>query len=157
MKLIESIVINSSPELIFDLTQDYDQRLVWDTFLKKAELIGTKEAGIGIKAWCVSKHGLGMATEYISFNRPRVTAIKQTKKSLLFSRFSGSWVFEKVATNSTKVVFTYSYSLNFPFNLTSKLVNNILIKNVQERLRDLKLCIETNNIPATNDRVHASK
>lgn len=157
LKLSESIVINASAEPIFDLTQDYDQRLVWDTFLKKAELIGTKEAGVGIKAWCVSKHGLGMETEYISFNRPKVTAIKQTKKSLLFSRFSGSWVFEQVATNSTKVIFTYSYSLNFPFNLTSKFLSNILTKNVQERLKDLKLCIETNNIPPTNDIAHASK
>jgi ribosome-associated toxin RatA of RatAB toxin-antitoxin module len=147
LKLSESIVIKASPEAIFDLTQDYNQRLAWDTFLKKAELIGSKEAGVGVKAWCVSKHGLGMETEYISFNRPKVTAVKQTKKSLLFSKFSGSWVFEQTATNSTKVVFTYSYSLNFPLNLTSKLVNNILTKNVQQRLKNLKLCIETNNIP----------
>lgn len=36
-----------------------------------------KEVGIGIKAWCVSKQGLGIETEYISFNRPKVTAVNK--------------------------------------------------------------------------------
>lgn len=31
----EKIVINSTQENIFDYTQDYSERLNWDTFLKK--------------------------------------------------------------------------------------------------------------------------
>ena len=142
MKLTESIFIDAPAEEIFDLTQDYSRRLLWDTFLKKAELLNHQSAAKGVRAWCVSKHGLGMLTEYVSFNRPKVTAIKQTKKSLLFKKFSGSWVFEQETNQHTKVIFTYSYSLNFTFNLTSKLVDNILVRNVQQRLYDLKFCVE---------------
>lgn len=142
MKLSESIIINARPEVIFDFTQDYTQRLVWDTFLKRAELIDTEQAEVGVKAWCVSKHGLGMETEYVSFNRPKVTAIKQSKKSLLFKKFSGSWVYKETTKNETKVKFTYSYSLNFPFNIASVIIHIILVRNVQQRLKDLKLNID---------------
>lgn len=150
MKLVESITINAPAEVVFDLTQDYSKRLQWDTFLKKAELIDEQQAGVGVKAWCVSKQGLGMETEYVTFNRPKVTAITQTKKSLLFNKFSGSWAFKQTEIGLTNVIFTYSYSLNFPFNLTAWLINNILTKNVQQRLKDLKSCVETSNIPPTN-------
>ncbi|NVJ48200.1 MAG: SRPBCC family protein [Cytophagia bacterium] len=138
MKFAESILIESKSEKIFNITQDYKQRLLWDTFLKKAELIGTDEARLGQKAWCVSKHGLGMETEYISFNRPKVTAIKQSRKSLLFKSFAGSWVFEDRGPEATEVTFTYSYQLNFPFSVLKSLLNKILVKNVQQRLKDLK-------------------
>ncbi len=66
-KLSESVTIQESPALVFELTQDYSQRLAWDTFLKKAELIDAPAADVGVKAWCVSKHGLGLETEYVSF------------------------------------------------------------------------------------------
>lgn len=143
MKFTESILIESKPEKIFDITQDYQQRLLWDTFLKKAELIGTAEAGLGEKAWCVSKHGLGMETEYVSFNRPKVTAIKQSRKSLLFKSFAGSWVFEEKSPETTQVTFTYSYQLNFPFVILKNQLNKVLKKNVKQRLRDLKKYTET--------------
>ncbi len=39
IKFTEIIEINCTPEVVFDLTQDYNQRLSWDTFLKKAHLI----------------------------------------------------------------------------------------------------------------------
>jgi len=155
LKLIESISIDAPAEVIFDLTQDYSKRLLWDTFLKKAELINNQKAEVGVRAWCVSKQGLGMETEYISFNRPKATAVKQTKKSLLFSRFSGSWIFKQLANSSTKVIFTYSYSLNFPFNLTPELINNVLTKNVQRRLKDLKLWVETNRISPISNTTNA--
>ena len=142
MKLSESIIIQSNREAIFDLTQDYDKRLLWDTFLKKAELIDTTEAGIGMKAWCVSKHGLGMETEYLSFKRPRAAAIKQSKPSLLFRRFSGSWLFKDADAGMVNVIFTYSYVLNFPFSIAGGFIHRTLISNVQQRLKDLKSCIE---------------
>lgn len=142
LKLKESIIVKASSEVVFDLTQDYSQRLVWDTFLKKAELIGTDKADVGVKAWCVSKHGLGMETEYVSFKRPKVTAIKQSEKSLMFEDFSGSWVFESIEEKLTKVIFTYSYTLNFSFSLIKYFMHKILISNVKQRLKDLKACVE---------------
>jgi hypothetical protein len=80
IKFEEKIVIREMPEVIFDFTQDYQNRLKWDTFLKKAELIhGAEEAGMGVQSYCVAQNGLGMTTEYVSFNRPKVVAIKMTQ------------------------------------------------------------------------------
>ena len=61
IKFSESIEITAPPEIIFDYTQDYNNRLKWDTFLTEAYLLdNARQAGKGVKAWCVSRNGLGM-------------------------------------------------------------------------------------------------
>jgi hypothetical protein len=107
IRLIEKTEIKCSPEFAFDYTQDYKQRLAWDTFLKRADLIeGATTAGKGVKAYCVAKNGLGMVTEYVSFNRPKATAIKMTKGPLVFKSFLGSWTYKKIRPDLTEVIFT---------------------------------------------------
>lgn len=143
IKFAETILINEKPEQVFDFTQDYNKRLKWDTFLKKADLIdGAKSAEKGVKAYCVAKNGIGMVTEYVTYNRPKVTAIKMTKGPFMFNSFLGSWTFKEVSNNKTEVVFLYSFSLRFPFNLLTKAIKNNLRTNVKKRLIDLKNKIE---------------
>lgn len=143
IKFAEKIEINSYPERVFDCTQNYRQRLTWDTFLKKAELLeGATAAAVGVKAYCVAKNGLGMVTEYVSFNRPKATAIKMTEGPFLFRSFLGSWTFKELKTGITEVIFLYSFQLRFPFNLIAGLIKRNLQKNVRQRLKDLKQCIE---------------
>lgn len=142
-KFTEKIEIKCSPEVAFDYTQDYEQRLTWDTFLKKAELIeGAKSAEVGVKAYCIANNGLGMVTEYVSFNRPRATAIKMTKGPFLFKSFLGSWTFKEVQPNLTEVIFLYSFQLRFPFKLATGLIKSNLQSNVRQRLKDLKEHLE---------------
>jgi len=146
LRIEESIIIEENPELVFDFTQDYGKRLRWDTFLKRADLLnGVSEAGKGVKAYCVARNGLGMVTEYITFNRPEVTAIKMTKGPFLFKSFSGSWRFKMKSPEKTEVIFLYSFTLRFPFVLLSGLIRRNLHKNVRQRLIDLKQSIEHNN------------
>ena len=134
IKFSETILINEKPEQVFDFTQDYNKRLKWDTFLKKADLIeGAKSAEKGVKAYCVAKNGIGMITEYITYNRPKVTAIKMTKGPFMFNSFIGSWTFKEVSKNKTEVVFLYSFSLRFPFNLLAKAIKSNLRLNVKKR------------------------
>jgi len=143
IKFTEKITINCSPETAFDYTQDYSKRLTWDTFLKKAELInGATEAGLGVKAYCVAKNGLGMETEYVSFNRPKATAIKLTKGPFMFKAFLGSWTFKELENNNTEVIFLYSFQLRFPFSIAAPFIRNNLQANVRQRLIDLKQNIE---------------
>jgi len=143
IKFTETILINESPEKVFDFTQDYNKRLTWDTFLKKADLIeGATMADKGVKAYCVAKNGLGMITEYITYNRPKVTAIKMTKGPFMFKSFLGSWSFKEIEGNKTEVIFLYSFLLRFPFNLGSNFIKNNLERNVRQRLADLKKSIE---------------
>lgn len=143
IKFTEKTAINCSPEFVFDYTQDYDKRLSWDTFLKKADLInGAEKAALGVTAYCVAKNGLGMETEYVSFNRPKATAIKMTKGPLMFKSFLGSWTSKEVQPNVTEVVFLYSFQLRFPFSLFAPIFKRNLQRNVRQRLSDLKQQIE---------------
>jgi ribosome-associated toxin RatA of RatAB toxin-antitoxin module len=145
IKFTETVEINCTPEVAFDFTQDYDQRLSWDTFLKKADLIeGATKADNGVKAYCVAKNGLGMETEYITFNRPKATAIKMTKGPFMFESFLGSWTFKEIQSNLTEVTFLYSFRLRFPFSIVKKIVKRNLESNVRQRLIDLKMKIEKN-------------
>lgn|GEM_PF-361916 len=143
IKITENIVIKEKATDVFDFTQDYKNRLAWDTFLQKAVLLeGATNAGKAVKAYCVAKNGLGMVTEYVTFNRPHVTAIKMTKGPFMFSSFLGSWTFKEHTNKETEVTFLYSFALRFPFNLLAAFIKRNLQKNVQQRLIDLKYCIE---------------
>jgi hypothetical protein len=68
-KFSEKILIYRDPGFVFDYTQDYNKRLSWDTFLKKAELIdGAEKAGVGGKGlvccsqWIVWKLNTSLLT-----------------------------------------------------------------------------------------------
>ncbi|MDJ1502419.1 SRPBCC family protein [Xanthocytophaga agilis] len=143
IKFSEKILIHASATKVFDYTQDYTNRLKWDTFLTKADLIeGATKAGKGVKAYCVARNGLGMETEYVTFNRPRVTAIKMTKGPFLFKTFLGSWTFKDLSASQTEVIFLYSFELRFPLQILSYFIKRNLRNNVRQRLIDLKTCIE---------------
>lgn len=143
IKFVESIHIACPPEQVFDYTQDYSQRLVWDTFLRKAVLLdGATEAGKGGRSWCVSRHGIGLETEYVSFTRPTVAAIRLTRPMSLFRAFAGSWRFEEAGPGLTTAIFTYSFALRFPLVPFGPLVRSVLAANVRGRLRDLKATLE---------------
>ena len=138
-RFTEKKLIKCSPEFAFDYTQDYKQRLSWDTFLVKAELMeGATAAGKGVKAYCVAKNGVGMVTEYVSFSRPKATAIKMTKGPFMFKSFLGSWNFREIQTGITEVTFLYTFQLRFPFSLVSWFIKRNLQYNVRQRLEDLK-------------------
>src|SRR5690606_14336318 len=142
-KFSGAIIIEIDSESVFDYTQDYNKRLEWDTFLKRAELMdGATKADRGVKAYCVAKNGFGMVTEYVSFNRPKTTAITMTKGPYMFNTFLGSWNFKKLSNQKTEVIFLYSFTLRFPFNLLKCQIKKILQANVRQRLKDLKSGIE---------------
>lgn len=143
IKFTESTIIRAKQEEVFDFTQDYSERLKWDTFLKKADLIeGATSADKGVKAYCVAKNGLGMMTEYVTYIRPKVTAIKMTKGPYMFKSFLGSWAFKELSVDKTEVIFLYSFSLRFPFSILKVFIKRNLQTNVKQRLIDLKKNIE---------------
>ena len=143
----QSIEINAEPAELFALTQDYNRRLEWDPFLKIAELHG-EAPGVGVRAWCVAKNGLGMETEYVSFNPPKTTAVKMTKGPRIIGSFAGSWRFQTVAPGRTRVIFRYHLEaaprqLGFILN---PIMRVIFTHDVGKRLKGLKKTVETTNI-----------
>lgn len=108
MKFQNSIVIEASPKALFDLTQDYGRRLEWDPFLKLAMLLdGAREAAVGVRTLCVARNGLEMETAYVSFNPPRICAVKMTRGPWLIGSFAGSWHFDELTPGRTQVSFRY--------------------------------------------------
>jgi ribosome-associated toxin RatA of RatAB toxin-antitoxin module len=111
MTFEDSIVIDASPALLFELSQDYKRRLGWDPFLRSAELLnGAVEPAVGVRALCVDQKGTAMETEYVSFNPPRAAAVKMTRGPWFLASFAGSWRFEEVNPGQTRVGFCYSLS-----------------------------------------------
>jgi len=144
-----SIEICAPRSAVFSLAQDYTRRLQWDPFLKEARLIdGADRPGVGVRAWCVAKTGIGMETEYVSFNPPERTAIKMTLGPGILSSFAGSWIFEERAPNLTRVIFRYHLSgsprwLGF---VLDPILTAIFSYDTQKRLESLKQAIENTEI-----------
>ena len=121
-------------EWLFDLTQDYSLRLVWDPYLVEATLLGEKP-GVGVRAWCVSKFPRwGMETEYVSFARPHTVAIKMTSGPRLLHRFAGSWRFDEQAA-ATRVTFRYRFECAAWLAPFASLVFE---RDMEQRLRGLR-------------------
>lgn len=146
MRLHHSILINAPAESLFRLTQDYSRRLEWDPFLRSADLIdGATSAGVGVRALCVAHSGLGMETEYVSFNPPRACAVKMTAGPRILRRFVGSWRFEETTPGQTKVDFTYTLEAK-PWWLSwllTPILALVFARDTRKRLAALKAACES--------------
>jgi len=141
MTFEQSIVIAASPGDLFALTQDYARRLEWDPFLKSAELLdGAASADVGVRAYCVAHNGLGMETEYVSFNPPRACAVKMTRGPRMIASFAGSWRFEEASAGATRVGFRYN--LRASWRLLTPIIGWIFGRDTRKRLKALKEAIE---------------
>jgi len=110
LRFEHSAIVDALPEEVFAITQDYRRRLTWDPFLRRAELIdGAIAPAVGVRAWCVTRSGIGMETEYVSYNPPRVVAVKMTKGPRLLATFGGAWEFAPAEGNRTRVTFRYQF------------------------------------------------
>ena len=151
MTFDQSIVIAASAGELFALTQDYSRRLEWDPFLKSAELVGgASAAGVGVRAYCVAHSGLGMETEYVSFNPPRACAVKMTRGPRLLSSFAGSWRFEEVAPDRTRVGFRYHLRAR-PWWLSwllTPIMGWVFARDTRKRLVALKVAVEQRGLLA---------
>jgi ribosome-associated toxin RatA of RatAB toxin-antitoxin module len=137
----QTIEVAAEPGVLFDLTQDYARRLDWDPFLKEARLLdGAEHPDVGVRSWCVAKNGLGMETRYVSFNLPGACAVEMTRGPWFFRSFSGSWRFEGIGPNRTRVTFTYSL-VGRP-GLLSGLIRFIFARETRRRLDALKRAAE---------------
>ena len=108
MRFEHAAVVDGTPDAVFELTQDYARRLIWDPFLREARLLGGATApAVGVRAWCVAQAGIGMETEYVSYNPPRVAAVKMTKGPWILETFGGAWEFAPAEGGGTRVTFRY--------------------------------------------------
>ena len=149
MLLEQTEEIAASASELFALTQDYSRRLDWDPFLTSAELVGgVAAAGVGVRAHCVARSGLGMETEYVSYNPPRVAAVKMTRGPWLIRSFAGSWRFTEVTPGHTRVGFRYSLEARprwLAWALTPVLTW-VFARDTRRRLLALKTAVESGRL-----------
>jgi hypothetical protein len=105
--------IPATPEAVFDLIHDYDRRLEWDTLLGEAYIEpGFEGAARGAVAVCRGKGLLGiitMRTEYVSFERGKVAAVKMLGRPPFFESFAASIRHRDLGAGRSEVI----YKLNF--------------------------------------------
>ena len=153
MKTIRhQITIATTPEQLFDLTQDYHRRLEWDPYLIAAQLLnGAENAGMGVEALCKNRVGSAMITRYISFDRPRVAAVTMTKGPLVLKKFSGAWNIRYVSDGVSMLIFTYNFELKGGIlgRLLLPFASAYFSAEMKKRLLALKTYIEAKeqNIP----------
>src|SRR5215470_7875369 len=100
-RAVVSEIIDAPSAEVFDLVHDYDRRLEWDTLLSAAYLDdGFTSAGPGATSVCVGRGSLGrlaFKTVYVSFDRPRVAAVKLVNSPPFFDRWAASIRHEDLA------------------------------------------------------------
>ena len=149
MTFEESVEIAASPSVLFALSQDYDRRLEWDPFPRSASLLNASAPGIGVRALCVARNGLEMETEYVTFDPPRVTAVKMTRGPWIIRSFAGTWRFEATTAGRTRVGFRYHLHSR-PIWLAWLLdpcLSAVFGRDTRKRLAALKSAVESGRMP----------
>ena len=115
MKTIRAAIeIAQAQEVVFDLTQNYAQRLDWDPYLSEAYLMkNATEPAVGVDAYCKNRNGSVMVSRYISFNRPSVAAVSMVKGPKILKRFNGAWNVHKIDAQHAELIFTYHFELRW--------------------------------------------
>lgn len=99
---------------VFDLLHDYARRLTWDTLLQAAYLTeGRRVAGKGAVAVCVGRRSLGgiaLKTIYVTFDRPRLAAVKMVNRPPFFATWAASIRHEDLADGRSRLTYTYTFT-----------------------------------------------
>jgi uncharacterized protein YndB with AHSA1/START domain len=142
-----SVDVAAPPERVFDLLHDYARRLTWDPFLRRADVIDADEAGLHVRTLCVAKWtrgGLGMETEYVSFDRPRVAAVRMTRGPWFFGSFAASIRQVPRTDGTTRVTYRYNFRVR-PRWLSPALapvMRFVFMRETRRRLAALKSALE---------------
>ncbi|MEM7313878.1 MAG: SRPBCC family protein [Planctomycetota bacterium] len=146
-----SIEIAASSSVVFDLIHDYDRRLEWDPFLRSAELLhGSTKAARGVTSRCAARYlagGMAMKTEYVSFDRPRVAAVRLVRGPWCFASFAATIRHAEVSADHSRVAYNYNFStypswLSF---LLDPIIARVFHRETAARLKALKKFVESAN------------
>lgn len=136
--------IPASTEAVFALIHDYQRRLEWDTLLQEAYLEPEfEEAERGAISVCRGKSLLGgfaVRTEYVSFEKGKVAAVKLLNRPPFFGSFAASIRHIRIDDEHSEVI----YKVNFDARprllrpLLNPLMRAVFVWETRKRLRALK-------------------
>jgi ribosome-associated toxin RatA of RatAB toxin-antitoxin module len=139
-----SEIIPSPSHAVFDLVHDYTRRLEWDTLLQAAYLDGGDAvADKGVTAVCVGRRSLGgiaLRTVYVSFDRPKVAAIKMVNAPAFFRSWAASIRHENISDHESRITYQFHFAtkpriLQF---ILDPIMERVFLWETRRRLRALK-------------------
>jgi len=109
-----SATVPAGAAAVFELVHDYDRRLAWDTLLSEAYLVdGYTRAEKGAVSICVGRRALGrlpLKTVYVSFDPPRVAAVKMVNAPPFFSTWAATIRHEDLGPDCSRITYTYHFT-----------------------------------------------
>jgi hypothetical protein len=129
---------------VFDLLHDYDRRLEWDTLLSAAYLTdGCEQAKLGATCVCVGRQLLGriaLKTVYVTFDRPRLAAVKMVNTPPFFGSWAASIRHDDVGPESSRLTYTWSFAARPRWLawLLEPMIGRVFQWETRKRLRALR-------------------
>lgn len=109
-----SEIIPATSAEVFALVHDYGRRLEWDTLLSAAYLTdGHTVAGQGAVSTCVGRAAVGslaLTTEYVTFDAPRLAAVKMIRGPWLFERWAALLKHEDLPGGESRITYAWQFT-----------------------------------------------
>lgn len=137
-------LIPAPSSAVFDLLHDYARRLEWDTLLQAAYLeAGATCAAKGVTSVCVGRGTLGgiaLKTIYVSFERPKVAAVKMVNAPPFFHSWAASIHHEEVSAHESRITYQFHFTTKPPLLqfILDPLLKRVFVWETQKRLQALK-------------------
>ena len=112
MPVVESsVVVPVAPDVAFAVSQTTgDIRMKWDVFIREQRLLGGATVpAVGVQTLTVSRRGLRMVSEYVSYRPPTSVGMKVTKLPWFFEKLGGGWRFAP-HPDATLATWKYNFS-----------------------------------------------
>jgi hypothetical protein len=140
-------ILPASCETVFDLFHDYDRRLEWDTLLQAAYLENAATAGKGVTSVCVGRRALGgiaIRTVYVSFQRPKLAAVKMINAPAFFGTWAASIHHEEISPSESRMTYTYNFQAKprFLAPILEPIMKAVFAWETRKRLRALRSYLE---------------
>ena len=137
----------ASSETVFDLFHDYDRRLDWDTLLQAAYLENASAAGKGVTSVCVGRRALGgiaIKTIYVSFQRPKLAAVKMINAPAFFGTWAASIHHEEISPSESRMTYKYNFQAKprFLAPILEPIMKAVFVWETRKRLRALRSYLE---------------
>jgi hypothetical protein len=137
-------IIPAPSETVFELLHDYERRLEWDTLLREAYLEPEfSEAARGAISVCRGKRILGgfaVRTEYVSFEKGKVAAVKMLNHPPFFASFAASIRHLKIDDAHSEVIYKVNFTAKpkWLHPILNPLMRAVFVWETHKRLRALK-------------------
>jgi len=107
-------IIPASADAVFALVHDYRRRLEWDTLLREAYLepayLKAEHGAISVCRGKLILGGFALRTQYVTFKKGKVAAVKMLNQPPFFDTFAASIRHFEISADKSQVVYKFSFT-----------------------------------------------